>query len=186
MRTARRAIPAKDKSSLYFLAGKQRFFHCARMFPERKNLPHGIPPWVANGADYFITICAARRGTNQLCFPDKAQLIRESFEFRQNRGELWAHLLLLMPDHLHAVMSFSPCVGMQKTVADWKRYTGTRGDIRWQCGFFDHRLRNDESYIEKAHYIRMNPVRAGLIRTPEEWPFVWENRPCSKRQGGKR
>jgi len=146
------------------------------MLPNRKTLPHSIPPWVENGAEYFITICTKPRGQNQLCQPDKAQLIRESLQFRQNRGELWVHLLLLMPDHLHAIMGFSPMIGMQKTLADWKRYTCTKGGIEWQRDFFDHRLRQDESYVEKAHYIRMNPVRGGQVESPDDWPYVWESK----------
>ena len=85
------------------------------------------------------------------------------------------HLLLLMPDHLHAIMSFSPEVGMAKSINDWKRYTCVQGRIDWQRDFFDHRLRKDESYIEKAHYIRMNPVRVGLCQAHEKWPYVWES-----------
>jgi len=34
-------------------------------------------------------------------------------------------------------------------------------------------LRSNENRIEKAHYIRMNPVRKGLCQTPEEWPYCW-------------
>ena len=139
-------------------------------------MPHGIPPWVESGAEYFITICTQPRGKNQLCHSGTSQLIRESLQFRQDRGELWIHLFLLMPDHLHSIVSFSPRVGMQKTLADWKRYTCTKGGIDWQRDFFDHRLRKDESYIEKAHYIRMNPVRAGLVAKPEDWPYVWESK----------
>jgi len=146
------------------------------MLPERKNLPHGIPSWVENGAEYFITICTRPRGKNQLSSPDVFGVIKESLEFRQNRGELWVHLALLMPDHLHAIMSFSREVGMQKSIADWKRYTCTHAGIQWQRDFFDHRLRKDESYLEKAYYIRMNPVRAGLIDVPEDWPYVWESK----------
>ena len=33
----------------------------------------------------------------------------------------------------------------------------------WQPGFFDHLLRNDESYSQKWEYVRENPVRAGLV-----------------------
>jgi len=73
-------------------------------------------------------------------------------------------------------MGFSPMFGMQKTLADWKRYTCTKGGIEWQRDFFDNRLRQDESYIEKAHYIRMNPVRAGLVESPGDWPYVWESK----------
>ncbi len=146
------------------------------MLPERKTLPHGIPPWVENGAEYFITICSQPRKKNQLCRSDTAQFIRDSLQFRQERGELWIHLLLLMPDHLHAIMNFSSEVGMQKSLTDWKRYTCVHGGIDWQRDFFDHRLRKDESYVEKAHYIRMNPIRAGLIESPEAWPYVWESK----------
>ena len=146
------------------------------MQPVRKKLPHGIPYWVGDDAYYFVTICTRPRGIDQLCHAKTWKLLRESLLFRQNKGALWIHLLLLMPDHLHGIMSFAPEVGMAKTIADWKRYTCIHGDIRWQADFFDHRLRNTESYVEKAHYIRMNPVRAGLIDTPEQWPYIWENR----------
>jgi hypothetical protein len=33
----------------------------------------------------------------------------------------------------------------------------------WQPGFFDHVLRNDESYSKKWEYVRENSVRAGLV-----------------------
>ena len=44
----------------------------------------------------------------------------------------------------------------------------------WQEGFFDHLLRSSESYAEKWEYVRMNPVRAGLVPTPEEWAYQGE------------
>jgi hypothetical protein len=46
------------------------------------------------------------------------------------------------------------------------------------CGsaiFFDHRVRSEESLEEKACYIRLNPVRAGLITCPDDWPYFWES-----------
>jgi hypothetical protein len=36
---------------------------------------------------------------------------------------------------------------------------------------FDHRLRRDESLDEKARYILANPVRAGLVKREEDWPW---------------
>ena len=70
-------------------------------------------------------------------------------------------------------------------MAPWKRHTARHTGVVWQKGFFDHRLRGDESFEEKASYIRMNPVRKGLAAKPEEWPYVWrpesdgsESRPC--------
>ena len=55
---------------------------------------------------------------------------------------------------------------------DFKRITAKIARIHWQRNFFDHRLRHDESEAEKFEYIRRNPVRAGLIRWEDEWPYV--------------
>ncbi|VGO16300.1 hypothetical protein PDESU_04891 [Pontiella desulfatans] len=143
------------------------------MLPERKILPHGIPSWVTDGSEYFITICTTPRGTNQLCQPETATVLKDSLLFYQTRGDLWVHLLVLMPDHLHAILSFSPTIGMQKSISTWKRYNARMKGIQWQRDFFDHRLRKDESFVEKAHYIRMNPVRASLVDAPEKWPYAW-------------
>ena len=44
----------------------------------------------------------------------------------------------------------------------------------WQEGFFDHLLRSYESYAQKWEYVRMNPVRAQLSKTPEDWPYQGE------------
>jgi len=44
----------------------------------------------------------------------------------------------------------------------------------WQPGFFDHVLRNDESYGQKWNYVRENPVRADLVTDADEWPYQGE------------
>jgi len=100
-------------------------------------------------------------------------VIFESVQFRQDRGDWFIHLLLLMPDHLHSLISFPPDRAMKKVVSTWKEIIAKKTSVTWQRDFFDHRLRAEESYDEKAHYIRMNPVRAGLTAKPEDWAFTW-------------
>ena len=41
-------------------------------------------------------------------------------------------------------------------------------------GFFDHILRNDESYTEKWKYVRENPVHAGVVQRAHDWPYQGE------------
>jgi hypothetical protein len=48
------------------------------------------------------------------------------------------------------------------------------GDMRWQPGSFHHRIRSWEGAEEKRRYMMMNPVRAGLVASPEDWPFHGE------------
>ncbi|MFB3881745.1 MAG: hypothetical protein ACE149_10800 [Armatimonadota bacterium] len=35
-------------------------------------------------------------------------------------------------------------------------------------------LRSGESYGQKWEYVRMNPVRAGLVANPDDWPYQGE------------
>ncbi len=61
---------------------------------------------------------------------------------------------------------------LSKLIRDFKRITARMAKVKWQRNFFDHRLRHDESEVEKAAYIRANPIRAGLIGEEEKWPYV--------------
>ena len=44
----------------------------------------------------------------------------------------------------------------------------------WQKTFFDPLLRSSESYSEKWNYVRQNPVRAGLVASMEDSPYLGE------------
>ena len=141
--------------------------------PQRKFLPHDVPAWVSQGASFFITISCQARETNQLCKDKIAEGLFETVAHRQKSGEWWVRLFLLMPDHCHALLSFAPEVIIRDSLANWKRYAARQFGIEWQRDFFDHRIRNHENLDEKAHYIRMNPVRKGLCEKPDEWRYVW-------------
>ena len=142
--------------------------------PQRKKLPHDRPLWLRPQDEiFFITVCCMPRGKNQLCYPKIARAIFDSVQFL-NQNAFWhAHLVCLMPDHLHALISFPYERPMTQIIADWKRLLATQLKIEWQRDFFDHRLREEEGYTEKADYIRANPVRAGLITQSDDWPYFW-------------
>ena len=142
--------------------------------PQRKSLPHNLPSWVhPETAVFFITICCSPRGKDQLCRQEISAGIFESVAFRQLRGDWWVQLLLLMPDHLHALISFPSNMDMTTTISQWKEFLAKKLGIHWQRDFFDHRLRSDESLRDKADYILQNPVRRGLVARTEDWSYVW-------------
>jgi REP element-mobilizing transposase RayT len=128
---------------------------------------------VKSGEIFFLTICCENRRTNQLAEPAAFGLMTEALERYVQIGRFWVHLFLAMPDHLHALVAFPSDQSMEKVLRDWKRFVAKRTDIIWQDGFFDRRLRQEESLVQKTDYIRMNPVRAGLVATPGEWKYVW-------------
>ncbi len=92
--------------------------------------------------------------------------------FYNERRRWFPLLFLLMPDHLHMLVSFGREQAMERVVRDWKRYTARMHRIEWQRDFFEHRLRSDECADDKAAYIFQNPVRAGLIKEGETWPYA--------------
>jgi REP element-mobilizing transposase RayT len=143
--------------------------------PPRKSLPHAIPSWVDPQKEiYFITINCRERFKNQLALPVPAGRVFDSIRHRQEKSLWWPYLFLLMPDHLHALLSFPPSgKPLQLVVRKWKEWTAKDLGIVWQRDFFEHRLRNDESRREKADYILLNPVRQKLVSRAEEWPFVY-------------
>ncbi len=114
------------------------------------------------------------RGLNQLCSEVTSATIWESVAFRQKRGDWHVLLWLLMPDHLHALISFPKEKNPVKVISNWKEIIAKQTGIAWQRDFFDHRLRTAESHEEKAFYIRQNPVRKGLVTRPEDWKFIWQ------------
>jgi putative transposase len=130
---------------------------------------------VPEGSTFFITLNCIPRGQNQLAIPALASLIEESLRVRIEKGYWWPRLTLLMPDHIHTLMIFSPDQEMVKVISDWKRYLARHAGIHWQRDFFDHRIRNEKKKQEKWSYILQNPVRAGLVTVAEHWPYVWIN-----------
>ena len=156
--------------------------HLPEIPPSRKGLPHGIPHWVRDEAIWFVTLCARDRGKPILTHPDStAASLLEAAKHYHDHGKWYLHLILLMPDHLHALITFGRDEVMTKLICQWKSYTAKQTAIRWQRDFFDHRLRSNESYAEKAAYIRNNPVRAHLIDSTNDWPWIWEP-PIEERQ----
>jgi len=53
-------------------------------------------------------------------------------------------------------------------------FTRIKRSWRWQDGFHDHKFRNAAAEQRKWEYICLNPVRAGLVSRPEDWPFGGE------------
>ena len=51
-------------------------------------------------------------------------------------------------------------------------YALKSGEPLWQKGYYEHVLREDEDSKEIAHYIIANPVRAGLVQSPDDYPFI--------------
>ena len=100
------------------------------------------------------------------------------------RAETLAYVV--MPDHLHWLLSLCDGVTLSFVVSTMKRHSARHlnearhrtGERIWQRGFHDHALRRDESVQDAARYIIANPLRAGLVQRLGDyalWDAVWLN-----------
>jgi putative transposase len=146
-----------------------------RGVPTRKQLPHDVPLWIdSTREDYFITVCCRERGGNQLATARMGTALIDTIKYRNEQSVWYAHLAVIMPDHVHLVLGFPDMQRpVQTIVSKWKEWTAKTLEICWQRDFFEHRLRKEESFREKADYLLANPVRAGLVEKSEDWPYVF-------------
>ncbi len=113
------------------------------------------------------------RGINHFCNSVTGPIVIESIRNRHDRGIWYCHLAVLMPDHVHLLLNFPGDKSLSRVMGEWKGWLGRHKGISWQRNFFDHRLRNEEQDRNKSDYVFNNPVRAGLIEKPENWPYTW-------------
>ena len=120
---------------------------------------------------YFITLCGA--GRKCVLANDEVFSALENAARRLGHWQLLA--AVLMPDHLHAIVTPTEDRGanLSNCSAALKRWIRQElsAPWAWQPGCFDRLLRSDESVQHKWLYVRNNPVRAGLVRNWEDWPY---------------
>jgi REP element-mobilizing transposase RayT len=85
---------------------------------------------------------------------------------------------VIMPNHVHALIETIPGWPLSSTLHAWKSYTAKaanrilgRSGAFWQAEYFDRAIRDERHLADAVEYIHNNPVKAGLARWPEEWPF---------------
>jgi len=152
--------------------------------PERGHPAH-FPPVEKNNRAIvlFLTVCSKDR-KKIFDSPEFHSLIRNAWA--ENRE--WAvGSYVIMPDHIHLFCSPATAypASLKRWVMKWKSYCSRNwhdrkfGEI-WQRDYWDRQLRQSDSYREKSDYIRMNPVRKGLVSLSKEWlfqgtfsPLIW-------------
>ena len=124
---------------------------------------------------FFVTICTFHQRKI-----DRLDTTHETFRKYALKGveefNVGVGRYVIMPDHVHFFVRGDNQFDLGKWVNGLKRAISialgaTNNRPLCQPGFFDHLLRNDESYAQKWEYVRQNPVRAGLVDSAAEWRY---------------
>jgi REP element-mobilizing transposase RayT len=114
--------------------------------------------------------------------PDIAEVVVEALmesDLRFQRGRL--HAFVVMPNHVHLLAT--QLAPMVKWLGPLKGFTANRankalglsGNAFWQDESYDHLVLNSEEFGRIQRYIELNPVRAGLVERPEQFPWSSAN-----------
>ena len=147
----------------------------------------------------YLTVCTKSR-KQILANPAAHELLRTSWR----EAPSWlVGRYVVMPDHIHLFCTPSinyggtgavpsqtlqtslgrhggrPSNSLKKWVAYWKSQSARHWPNPdhapvWQRHFWDRQLRRSESYDQKWQYVIENPVRAGLVTKPQDWPYQGE------------
>ena len=150
----------------------------------KRRLPH----WQPEGAALFVTwrlagsIAATDEhpstGPYHLQDEKLAGLVATALRYGEKTLNLYRlRAWVIMPNHIHLLIE--PSAPIAEITSSIKRFTAARankllkltGTPFWRDEFFDRWMRTKTEADNTVEYIEQNPVRAGLVRTPEDWPW---------------
>jgi len=107
-----------------------------------------------------------------------ADCVAEAIQRGANRlGHYRLHAFVVMPNHIHLLIH--PIASLERITNGLKgvsarnanRILGRVGERFWQDESFDRWVRNGAEFERIRTYIERNPVTAGLVGKPEDWPW---------------
>jgi putative transposase len=130
-------------------------------------------------------------GSCDLQRPEIAKMVQDTllhFDGDRYRLLAWA----VMPNHVHTLFRTLPGWSMARVVASWKSWTGKHifewrqkngpqdnglqhgsqeSQRVWHREYWDRYIRDEKHFAAALSYIHQNPVKAGLVTRPEDWPW---------------
>lgn len=136
------------------------------------------------GAAVFFTVCLATRGSTLLV--DEVVRLRAAVRATMAERPFRALAWVVLPDHMHCVWQLP--AGDSDYSVRWRLIKSRfsmglpKGHVRasherrnergiWQRRFWEHHLRSKRDVEETIRYCWDNPVKHGLVETPEAWRY---------------
>ena len=105
---------------------------------------------------------------------EMAQDVLLGYDGKRYRLSAWT----VMPNHLHFLATRFEQETLAEIMQSLKSLTSHKANkaLRrsgqfWMPDYFDRYIRNGEHFAKTVRYIEHNPVKAGLCKRPQDWPF---------------
>jgi putative transposase len=132
------------------------------------------------GFDYVGThvynLGTVTRGRLPLIDPATASEAVAALDRACDKYSFTCYAYCFMPDHVHLLASSEDGASVERFMRYFKQLSGyahkkRTGEQLWQISYYDHVLRAEEAIRPIAEYIWQNPVRRGLVDSPERYPY---------------
>jgi putative transposase len=141
---------------------------------------NACPETILSGARVFFATTKTSMARRLLQSDRNAMLLIDVLRSNVATGKFQLHDFLIMPDHLHLLMTLPGDVAIEKAMQlikggfsyRLKKEFGYQGEV-WQRGFSEVRVSDQESFLLHREYIVQNPVKAGLVDTAEQYPYCY-------------
>lgn len=129
------------------------------------------------GATYFVTTDTWERRPLFRKSP-LAEIMETKLAEYRNKGFYLVHSYVVMPDHVHVIITPGDTTSLEKAVQlikggsshEFGKAAAHKFPV-WHAGFTEHQIRDSEDYEAHVRYIEMNPVKARLAARPEGYPY---------------
>jgi putative transposase len=100
-------------------------------------------------------------------------LFESVLESRRLQYAFNIHGYVLMPEHVHLLVSEPPAEPLSKAVASIKREVSRLSPASpfWLPRYYDFNVFSEGKKIEKLRYMHRNPVARGLVEKPQDYPW---------------
>jgi putative transposase len=140
-------------------------------------MPSGLKRYYGTGSLHFIT-WSCYRCKPLLGNPARRDLLLAVLELMRVRYRFAVIGYVVMPEHVHLLIS-EPLIGdpskiIQAVKLSVSRRLAIKGEFSgkfWQSSFYDFNLWSQQKEVEKLKYMHRNPVRRGLVASPEDWQW---------------
>jgi putative transposase len=137
-------------------------------------MTRGLVRYQESGQLHFVTFsCYHRRP--YLRTARARDLFERSLESMRSRYHFWVVGYVVMPEHVHLLVSEPEGALLARVVQALKLSVALQRRERpfWQARYYDFNVFTDKKRIEKLRYMHRNPVVRELVTKPEEW--VWSS-----------
>ncbi len=148
-----------------------------------KPLPHSVSPHSKNlrlhrlsDAPATFFVMKSLQPKKPVLTPELRAAVSDAFAFAVEKERIYLRTFVVMPDHWHGLFATREPWTLPKFMQAFMSFIGGKthdatqaAQTRWQDGYYETHVKTAKQFHFVSEYILANPVKKGLVESPEDW-----------------